>query len=199
MALTSPIGTAFADPVRDAQHTFRQIMTAMAAPGTVVRIDAMHDAPKGIGPAMTAVLLTLCDYETPIWLDRDLTAAGVDAYARFHCAAPVCQAPEDAAFAFVVSTRALPDLASFAQGTLAYPDRSTTVVAGVDSLSEGDTLLLRGPGIERLTQLQMMPLPAGFTDQLTTNRARYPRGIDLLLCAGRKLVALPRTTIVECR
>lgn len=193
------IGPAFAEPVRDAQRTFRQIMTAMAQPGTVVAIDAVHGAPPAIGPAMAAVLLTLCDYETPIWLDEPLTAGGVDAYARFHCGTPICASHADAAFAFVSSTRLLPELASFAQGTLEYPDRSTTIVIAVDSLVVGDGLLLTGPGIATVAQLRVSPMPAGLPDQLAVNRGRYPRGVDLILCAGRQLAALPRSTIVEDR
>lgn len=194
-----PIGPAFAEPVRDAQRTFRRIMTAMAEPGSVVAIDATHGAPAVIGPAMAAVLLTLCDYETPVWLDDHLTAGGVDAYARFHCGTPICALPKDSLFAFVSGPRALPDLGAFAQGSLEYPDRSTTVVIAVDSLVEGEGLLLTGPGIATVAQLQITPMPAGLPDQLAANRARYPRGVDLILCAGRHLAALPRSTIVEDR
>lgn len=199
MASLPPIGPAFAEPVRDAQRTFRQIMTAMSEPGTVVSIDAVHGAPPAIGPAMAAVLLTLCDYETAVWLDELLLAGGVDAYARFHCGTPICASTADAAFAFVSSTRLLPDLAAFGQGTLDYPDRSTTVVVAVDSLVEGDGLLLTGPGIATLAQLRISPMPAGLPDQLAINRGRYPRGVDLILCAGRQLAALPRSTVVEDR
>lgn len=199
MASSSAIGPAFADPVRDAQRTFRQIMTAMAEPGTVLAIDAIDGAPKVIGPAMAAVLLTLCDYETPVWLDARLIDGGVDAYARFHCGAPTCAEPRDGAFAFASSVRTLPKLAAFAQGSLEYPDRSTTVVVEVDSLVEGPGLLLTGPGIATVAHLQIVPLPDGFTAQLAANRARYPRGVDIVLCAGRLLAALPRTTVVEDR
>jgi alpha-D-ribose 1-methylphosphonate 5-triphosphate synthase subunit PhnH len=40
-------------------------------------------------------------------------------------------------------------------------------------------------------------LPLEFWDAARANAARFPRGVDLLLCAGDRLAALPRTTRVE--
>jgi alpha-D-ribose 1-methylphosphonate 5-triphosphate synthase subunit PhnH len=37
-------------------------------------------------------------------------------------------------------------------------------------------------------------LPDGFWRALRENNDRFPRGVDVLLTAGRHLVALPRTT-----
>ena len=38
--------------------------------------------------------------------------------------------------------------------------------------------------------------PAGFAARWAANRALFPRGVDLVLCAGRDLAALPRATAV---
>jgi alpha-D-ribose 1-methylphosphonate 5-triphosphate synthase subunit PhnH len=53
---------------------------------------------------------------------------------------------------------------------------------------------LSGPGILGEARLAVRGLPAGFWQALRENHGRFPRGIDVLLTAGRHLVALPRTT-----
>ena len=36
-------------------------------------------------------------------------------------------------------------------------------------------------------------LPAGFAAAWAANHAKFPRGIDLILCAGTEIAALPRS------
>ena len=45
--------------------------------------------------------------------------------------------------------------------------------------------------------LRVTGLPDDFAAAWSANRALYPRGVDLILCAGASLAALPRTTMVE--
>ncbi|HZF78124.1 MAG TPA: phosphonate C-P lyase system protein PhnH [Acetobacteraceae bacterium] len=40
-------------------------------------------------------------------------------------------------------------------------------------------------------------LPPGFVAAWGANRARFPRGIDVILCAGDRVAALPRTVRIE--
>ncbi len=44
----------------------------------------------------------------------------------------------------------------------AFPDRSATLLTEVASLADGDTLTLRGPGIETTQVLRVAGLPADF-------------------------------------
>jgi alpha-D-ribose 1-methylphosphonate 5-triphosphate synthase subunit PhnH len=39
-------------------------------------------------------------------------------------------------------------------------------------------------------------LPDGFAARWAANRAAFPRGVDVILCAGRDVAALPRTTAI---
>jgi alpha-D-ribose 1-methylphosphonate 5-triphosphate synthase subunit PhnH len=86
----------------------------------------------------------------------------------------------------------MPPLAAFAQGSDAYPDRSATLIVQVESFT-GAALALSGPGIDGSTTLAASPLPADFAAQLAANRALFPRGVDVILCASGEVAALPRS------
>ena len=63
----------FADPVHDAQRSFRAVLDAMSRPGRIAQITGVT-APGPLGAAAGAVLLTLVDHETRLWLDPDAAA-----------------------------------------------------------------------------------------------------------------------------
>ncbi len=91
---------------------------------------------------------------------------------------------------------ALPDVSAFALGTDIYPDRSTTLILQVDSLSSGLSLHLAGPGIKGRAHLAAAGLPADIAPRLAANQALFPRGVDLVLAGPEGVAALPRTTRV---
>jgi alpha-D-ribose 1-methylphosphonate 5-triphosphate synthase subunit PhnH len=187
------VAAGFAEPVLAAQATFRVVMDAMARPGAVLPLAGIA-APAPLSPTAAAIALTLLDYETPFWLDAPLADTGeVARFISFHTGARVTADPAAAAFTFVAAPAAAPPFASFAQGSLEYPDRSTTLVLQVARLAEGDGMVLRGPGIADTRRLAASPLPADFLDQLADNRARFPRGVDILLTAPNAVAGLPRS------
>lgn len=191
------IALAFADPVHDAQKAFRAVMNAMARPGTLQPVDGLAGAPAPLSPVAAAIAVALADYETPLWLDLPLTAAPeVTTYLTFHTGARIVSAASQSAFALVAAPQALPDLAGFAVGTDVYPDRSTTLVLQVTSLTEGPRFRLAGPGINGETFLAVAGLPTDIVARLAANHALFPRGVDLVLAAPEAIVALPRTTRV---
>jgi alpha-D-ribose 1-methylphosphonate 5-triphosphate synthase subunit PhnH len=193
----SAVAAGFAEPVLAAQTTFRTVMDAMARPGSVRRLAGIA-APAPLSPTAAAIALTLLDYETPFWLDPPLAAAAeVARFISFHTGARLTDDPTNAAFAFVAAPAAAPPFAHFAQGSLEYPDRSTTLVLQVAHLAESDGMTLRGPGIAGMRRLAASPLPAEFLAQLVENRARFPRGIDILLAANDAVAGLPRSLNVQ--
>lgn len=193
------VSGGFAAPVFAAQKSFRAIMEALARPCKVQTLDDTPSPPGALSPGLGAALLTLCDAETPVWLSPSLDRDEVRAWIAFHSAAPLTTEAASAAFAFVGTADILqaPSLNQFAAGTDQYPDRSTTLILEVALLSGGAPLRLRGPGIETSTTIAPTGLPAGFVAQRTANRALFPRGVDVLLVAGREIVGLPRSTVVE--
>jgi len=187
------------DVVLGAQHAFRMALQALSRPGRVVELQAPLVPPDGMGLAMAALALTLADYETPIWMDEQLSAdENVSGYVRFHTGARLVCEPDKSAFALISDSVRMPALARFGQGTPEYPDRSTTLVIEVQSLEEG-AWLLTGPGIETSRTFSAAPLPPDFLDQLSRNHASFPCGVDVLLTSGSRLAALPRSTRIAER
>ena len=185
--------SGFADPVLDSQTSFRAIMDALANPGTPRKLAQTALAVGPLTAELANVLLTLSDADTQIWLSDALRTAPVEAFIAFHTGAPLTRDPARANFALVASADELPALSQFNLGTQEYPDRSTTVVLQVTSLTGGPELISRGPGIKDHGHFAPVGLPADFLAQWMDNRELFPRGIDLLLVADGQVMGLPRS------
>jgi len=188
----------FAEPVFAAQSVFRAVMDAMARPGTVHGIGTDARPPEPLNATAAAVALTLADADTPVWLDADLARnVAVKGWLSFHTGAPLAEFPSDAAFAIISNPATVPPLSGFALGTQEYPDRSTTLILQVETLTGGPELTLEGPGIKTTQTIAPQPLPGHFGMQWRENNALYPRGIDIILAAPDAVACLPRTTRIE--
>ncbi|WP_424811878.1 phosphonate C-P lyase system protein PhnH [Roseococcus sp. YIM B11640] len=183
---------AFADPVFGAQEAFRALMDAMARPGRIQDCGVLADLPDGLSPAAAAALLALADAETPVWTDASGEARD---WIAFHTGAPLVAEPGEALF--LLATGAMPALATLELGTDEMPQDSATLIMQTDALDAGTGWHLAGPGIEHEHRLAAAGMPSDFVQQWSSNRRAFPRGVDLVLCAGSKLAALPRTTQVK--
>lgn len=189
--------SGIASAVLAAQSTFREVMDATARPGSIHAVGAVAGAPAALTQAAAAIALTLFDHDTPVWLDAPLAGSEeVVAWLRFRTGCPVVAEPGESAFALVGDVTALPPFVTFACGTPDYPDRSTTLILQLPTLTRGGELSLSGPGIRGTAALRAGGLPEDFAARNAANRALFPRGVDLLLVAASDVVALPRTTIV---
>jgi alpha-D-ribose 1-methylphosphonate 5-triphosphate synthase subunit PhnH len=186
------------DPAYESQAAFRALMDCTARPGDMRKLKGVT-APAPFAPATAALIKSLADYETPLWLDAAFAAEKkVADWIRFHTGAPIVREPGEAAFALIADAVAMPSLAQFAQGTAEYPDRSTTLLVQIGSFT-GAGFTLRGPGIRTMREFAASPLPTDFAARMKDNRALFPRGIDLVLVAGTEIAALPRSVMVEER
>lgn len=197
MNAAQDIGRGFSDKVLSAQRTFRSMLDAMARPGHAPAVNVDLEAPAGLSPAMAALALTLFDHDTPVWRDDALNGEAVAHWLRFHTGAPLTGDPEQAAFALIGDPARLDDFSRFSLGTSDYPDRSTTLILQVATLDAGAPLVLRGPGIKGEASFAPDPLPKDFIALFEANHALFPRGVDLVFCAGESIAALPRTTRVS--
>ena len=197
MVTVAELPAGFADKVVSAQSTFRAVMDAMARPGSVQRIRAAAGTPAPMMYGTAAIALTLFDHDTPVWRDDALNGEAVARWLRFHTGAPLTGDPAQAAFALIGDPARLDDFSRFSLGTSDYPDRSTTLIVQLASLDTGTPLVLRGPGIKGEATLAHDPLPADFIALWEANHGLFPRGVDIVFCAGENIAALPRTTRVS--
>ncbi len=217
----SAIATGFADPVHDAQRGFRALLDAVARPGRIGSTDASAvDAPPSMPAAMANCVLVLCDGTTPVWLSASLRDdPRVVGFVRFHTESPIVDAPRDAAYAFCARAD-LPALAlsAFESGSDERPQDGATLVievAGFDARvaqardprhtataehAGGPVpamLTLRGPGIESHEDLRVAGIAETFWHARVAMQPAYPAGVDLILCAGARWLAIPRSTQIE--
>ncbi len=191
----TPLSPGFAEPVHQAQQIFRQVLAAMAEPGTLQRLP-MLPAPEGVGTAAYQVCLALLDQETPLWIAPTLRSPTLLETLRFQTGCTLVDEPQRAAVA-LASTELQGDLRQFTPGSHEYPDRSTTLILQVSGLDHADALLLEGPGIPGQRTVRIDGFDDRWLDMLAANRASFPLGIDLILCADEWLMALPRTTQIR--
>lgn len=181
----------FVDPERAAQYAFRRLLEAWSQPGRIVALGSVATPPPGVGAAAAAILLTLVDAETLVWTDAGDAAAS---WLRFHAG---CLLVADRAAAAFVHAATAPPLADLCGGSAAAPQRGATLILEVAGLRAGEGWRLRGPGIESERFLAVDGLAAEFVAELGANHARYPVGVDVIVCAGDRIAALPRSTRVE--
>lgn len=189
----------FSNPVFDGQSVFRAVMDAMARPGLIQTVAAQIKPPAGFGLAQGAIALTLCDHDVAVWLSAGLTKASVGAWIGFHTGATLVDAKGDCQFAFLEAGTTRLTFSAFSLGTQDYPDRSATLVLELPSLSGGPELILQGPGIKDQAVIAPQGLPEGFLLQWQDNHQQFPRGVDLILTAGRELLCLPRSCSIASR
>ena len=136
-------------------------------------------------------MLSLADADTPLWLDAGDAAAE---WLRFHCGAPITQ--DLGAARFVLACNAAPSLAALDIGTDEDPQLGATLILQVANLTANEGWRLTGPGIQHEHRLRVSGAPADFVTDWAANHALFPRGVDVLLCAGDSIAALPRSVMI---
>ena len=178
--------------MRDAQSCFRATLAAMASPGSRHSVTDVVSPPAPLCGAAASVLLTLVDGETAVHVSNGFSACAD--WIRFHCG---CDPTDDPGTAGFILASVLPDLSSISAGSDEAPEESATIILQVASLDNGRAYTLAGPGLQSTAKLCVTGLPDDFAARWAANHALFPRGVDLILCAGSTIVALPRSVTVR--
>ena len=189
--------TGFADQARDSARAFRLMLDAMARPGSILTLETSFDVPAPLLPSPAAICLTLCDYDTPLWLDASLRQPAVLDYLRFQTGAAIVDKIEEASFLLCTSASAAQALAAAHCGTAEYPDASATLIIQVPSLAAGERLILTGPGIDGESDFTTLGLDQAFWAAMADNHALFPLGRDVFFATATEIAALPRSTYIE--
>lgn len=189
------IGAGFAAPPFDSQRVFRAALDALSHPGTVLSVDADAAWPDGMHPAAGALLLSLLDPDTGLWIQAS-TALQAAPYLRFHTGCTLADSPGQADFAYVANASEMPPLDAFACGSDEHPHRSATVIVQVERFESNGRWRCTGPGVDAAHPpcIALDGMPHGFAAAWNRQRHSFPCGIDLYLTAGDRLIGLPRTT-----
>ena len=193
------LGGGFNECVHEAQAGFRAIMAAMAAPGTIQAVPALTPpAPMNSGAGLVA--LTLCDPDTPVWLDAEMAAStAVCEWLSFHSGAPLVAEKNLSSFCFLSSPERIACIGTMQQGTQEYPDRSATVIVQVKGFADNPDWVLTGPGIRDEVSFRPLGLGNEYLTVWAENAAKFPRGVDIIFATDKALAALPRTTRITRR
>ena len=192
----SSLAMGLSDPVFGSQLVFRTLLKAFAAPGTIFDLpETISGVPEQLPSAAAAALLTMADYETPIWLAKPFES--IRPWLVFHTGASSSREPAEAKFAVISAEHSDVSLSSFHQGDERYPDLSTTLIVVCSSLEGGNPVTLNGPGIKDTSVFAPNDIKPALWAEIAENNALFPLGVDLIFVAGTTLAALPRSTQIN--
>ncbi len=192
---TSPLA-GFQNAAAESNHVFRAVLDAMSRPGKIVGVSDLA-APAGLNPAANAILLTLADMDTPIWLADEIATEQAINHIRFHTGAEVTSDPSRAHFAIASAETAITEIAKLSSGTPEAPHQSATLILLVEALNAAPAFQMTGPGIKTKETLGVTPLPDGFLDWAQANSCKFPCGVDVIFASPASLAALPRSSQIE--
>jgi alpha-D-ribose 1-methylphosphonate 5-triphosphate synthase subunit PhnH len=194
MSLESAVfASGFRDRGFDAHASFRSLMDAFAHPALAHPLIARAPRWGSMSAEVVTLLLTLCDHDTPIWLDDPFACDDrLRADAAFHCASPIVSDTAAASFAFIAQPDRIGDISRFAQGEPDYPDRSTTVIVQAKGLQTGP-YLFEGPGIRSTRGFGFATAQHDFMATWRSNRRSLPMGVDFVVVSDGAIAALPRS------
>jgi alpha-D-ribose 1-methylphosphonate 5-triphosphate synthase subunit PhnH len=172
-----------------AQACFRAILSAFSTPGKIVTLPVELTPPSCFSPAAASVLLTLVDAATGVALPG---AEAAQDWLVFHTGARIVPLAQ----ANFCATGERPPLVTLLQGTDEAPENGATLILDCTALNAGPRFRLFGPGLEHPI-LAPLPLDAAFVAEWQVQTRTAPRGVDILLCSGQDILALPRSLQIE--
>jgi alpha-D-ribose 1-methylphosphonate 5-triphosphate synthase subunit PhnH len=204
----SSISAGFSDEAFGSQAVFRVVLTALSEPGQWRELGCDAPVPEYGQSAAAAALLALLDPDCVLWVSPELAKGAVPAWLRFHTGCRVTSLPREANFLWFHALDAVLPFTEFALGSDEYPDQSATVLIDfsppLDKAFKTPKLSLTGPGINEAVHVVLSEQIEiseekfnGLLVAVQLNQALFPRGVDVLLCAGTRVLGLPRTTCLR--
>ncbi len=190
------ISKGFSNEVFDSQKVFRKLMLSMAYPGTISTTAIDLPCPDRLFRATGALLLTLLDFETPLWADLDPDSQEIR-WLHFHTGAELTTEITRAGFTLFTDCEQLLDPGRLNPGTVESPDISTTLIIQTHGVTPGRRLRVTGPGIEAEIFIQIDGIQETFWEKRSIVNQAYPAGIDMIFVHEDRFAAFPRTSEIE--
>ncbi|HWR29680.1 MAG TPA: phosphonate C-P lyase system protein PhnH [Negativicutes bacterium] len=197
--MNSVIESSF-DKVFDTQKIFRVLLDVMARPGTMQELVLPPlNAPRGFHRHTAAIAFTLLDEATTFGLIP--YNEEWERYIRLNtgaCREENCRAD----YLIVQGGNVWPECERFNRGSLASPEKSSTLIVNVESITEEaqaeTALLLKGPGIEATNRVGLRGLHERNIQAVKELNNEFPLGVDVILVdAAGKVCALPRSVRID--
>jgi hypothetical protein len=171
------------------QAIFRSVLTAMSFPGRIMDIGELLEGARtelGVLASLADDMVTIAD---PCFRltedDRRMLCAG---------SAPASEAD----YILFEGAMAPPENLTPRLGTIYRPESAALLALTDVNLDEGDThLKLTGPGIQTAKELSLSGLHPAWLEVRKRWNANFPTGVDFIFCDATRIVAIPRTTVIE--
>lgn len=195
------------DVVHDLQSVYRKLVDSTSRPGLLSDLGkeaAMLEGENiaGCSSSILLLALTLLDPEVTFKVYGS-DAAAVENEINQLTFAKAVQA-DQADYLFLMKDAGAGSLEHAIEmanpGTFINPHKSAVIIAETGAITEGDNLLLSGPGIQTSTGINI-ELAGNWIEKRNEKNKEYPTGIDLVFVdRNHQLFSLPRTTqITESR
>jgi len=185
----------FNDAAKESANAFRVMLDALSRPGTVQKIPDYIKPPAPLSSNTAAVLLTLVDHDTSLWLAPEMDNEAVKRFLQFQTGVQLVSEPSAADFALVSSTDIL-SFDNFSIGTAEYPDRSATLIIQIEKSGNAMPVRFSGPGVKSSQDFNANGLGETFWKQVQQNNKCFPLGLDFMFCLSEGIAACPRSTTV---
>jgi len=181
------------------QKTFRLLLQAMSHPGTVYHSVNRQDRKGNDMTGLMDICETLLDREVGFAVINDDGSLTKEISRRTR--SRTVSIP-DADFIIVVGGTSNRKILEGKRGSLEYPDNSATAIYVIPSCREGNSgnsILLKGPGIETETFLELQGFQRDELKAIQHANSEYPLGLDVIFVdRNGHISCIPRSiTIAE--
>ena len=180
----------FKNKTFESQEAFHLILQATANPGKKVKFMNHNYSQKDLHISSVNIIFTLLDLDTNVFI-QSAQENIISNFIKLHTGSPITKNKIESDFAII--THGDLDFDSFNDGLDQYPDKSTTLIIQIQSMSEGEDFVLSGPGIKISNQITLRGIPHNFKEKINSNSSKFPRGVDIFLTCNDELISLPRT------
>lgn len=180
----------FKNKTFESQGAFRLILQATSNPGKKVKFMNDNYSQKDLHTSSVNIIFTLLDLDTNVFI-QSAQENIISNFIKLHTGSPITKNKVESDFAVVTDGDL--DFDSFNEGLDQYPDKATTLIIQIQSMSQGEDFVLSGPGIKNSNRITLSGIPHNFKEKVNANSSKFPLGVDIFLTCKNELISLPRT------
>ena len=142
----------FKDKTFESQEAFRLILQATSNPGKKIQFTNDYHSLENLNASSINIIFTLLDLDTNVFI-QSAQESNISNFIKLHTGAPITKNKVESDFAVVTDGDL--DFDSFHVGLDQYPDKATTLIIQIHSMSQGEDFVLSGPGIKNSNRITL--------------------------------------------